>query len=247
MKKIFNILQWVAAAFFVLMMLGTGSLLSNFFLFIAVFLMAPIKPIRTTLEKIKIKGFLCVILAIVLFFVAIIVSPSAKETNNSPATPSTTIEKTTEGTIEVINTQLHTTEKTILTEESTTEEDSLTTESITKTETTKKSDSTTQKVETTTQKTESTTKKAEKTTQQETTTKKVETTAKQETETKTVETTIKTATTNCKYILNTSSKKFHYPECGSAATISSKNYAESNDSRETLIANKYTPCGNCKP
>ncbi len=49
------------------------------------------------------------------------------------------------------------------------------------------------------------------------------------------------------YILNTNSNKFHYPSCGSAAQISEKNYAESTASRADLIAQGYSPCGNCSP
>ena len=50
-----------------------------------------------------------------------------------------------------------------------------------------------------------------------------------------------------KYVLNTSTKKFHYPTCGSAGRIATKNYAESNESRDSLIAQGYSPCGNCDP
>lgn len=54
-------------------------------------------------------------------------------------------------------------------------------------------------------------------------------------------------TGSTKYVLNTNSKKFHYPTCGSAGRISAKNYAESNESRDSLIAQGYSPCGNCDP
>lgn len=50
-----------------------------------------------------------------------------------------------------------------------------------------------------------------------------------------------------KYILNTNTKKFHYPSCGSAGRIAAKNYGESNESREELITQGYSPCGNCDP
>ena len=50
-----------------------------------------------------------------------------------------------------------------------------------------------------------------------------------------------------KYVLNTNTKKFHYPTCGSAGKIAAKNYAESNESRDSLIAKGYSPCGNCDP
>ena len=50
-----------------------------------------------------------------------------------------------------------------------------------------------------------------------------------------------------KYVLNTNTKKFHYPSCGSASRIAEKNYAESNENRDSLIAKGYSPCGNCDP
>ena len=49
------------------------------------------------------------------------------------------------------------------------------------------------------------------------------------------------------YILNTNSKKFHYPNCGSAKDIKEHNRQTTNKSREELIADGYSPCGNCKP
>ena len=49
------------------------------------------------------------------------------------------------------------------------------------------------------------------------------------------------------YILNTNSHKFHYPHCHSAAKISQKNKAYYTGTREELIAQGYSPCGNCDP
>ena len=49
------------------------------------------------------------------------------------------------------------------------------------------------------------------------------------------------------YILNTNSRKFHYPDCPSAAKISEKNKAYFTGTREELIAQGYSPCGNCDP
>ena len=49
------------------------------------------------------------------------------------------------------------------------------------------------------------------------------------------------------YVLNTSSHKFHYPSCQSAASISPKNREIFHGSRDDLIANGYSPCGICKP
>ena len=49
------------------------------------------------------------------------------------------------------------------------------------------------------------------------------------------------------YVLNTNSKKFHYPDCGSAGQISDKNRQDIEANREELIARGYSPCGNCNP
>lgn len=51
----------------------------------------------------------------------------------------------------------------------------------------------------------------------------------------------------CDYVLNTSSKKFHDPDCRSAANISDKNRKDYTGSREALIVEGYLPCGICKP
>lgn len=56
-----------------------------------------------------------------------------------------------------------------------------------------------------------------------------------------------TASPENRYILNTNTKKFHYPSCASAETISAKNRKEVTCSRDDLIEDGYTPCGNCDP
>lgn len=49
------------------------------------------------------------------------------------------------------------------------------------------------------------------------------------------------------YVLNTKSKKFHDADCGSVRDIGNGNLETYTGSRETLIAQGYAPCGNCKP
>lgn len=56
-----------------------------------------------------------------------------------------------------------------------------------------------------------------------------------------------TASPESRYILNINTKKFHYPSCASAETISAKNRKEVTCSRDDLIEDGYTPCGNCDP
>ena len=48
------------------------------------------------------------------------------------------------------------------------------------------------------------------------------------------------------YVLNTSSKKIHYPKCRAVEKIASDNYDETYD-YDGAIANGYEPCGICEP
>ena len=49
------------------------------------------------------------------------------------------------------------------------------------------------------------------------------------------------------YVLNTNSKKFHQPGAACADSISESNRQDYSGTRENLIAQGYTPCGQCKP
>ncbi len=49
------------------------------------------------------------------------------------------------------------------------------------------------------------------------------------------------------YVLNTRSKKFHYPDCPGISNMSDKNRQEYSGSRAALIAQGYSPCGICDP
>lgn len=49
------------------------------------------------------------------------------------------------------------------------------------------------------------------------------------------------------YVLNTNTKKFHLPTCGSAAQIRDDNRDEYKGDRQQLIDSGYEPCGSCKP
>lgn len=53
--------------------------------------------------------------------------------------------------------------------------------------------------------------------------------------------------TEADYILNTNTKKFHYPSCSSVDDMKEKNKKEYVGSRDDLIAQGYSPCGRCKP
>ncbi len=49
------------------------------------------------------------------------------------------------------------------------------------------------------------------------------------------------------YILNTSSRKFHDPDCGNVNSIKKENKKVYTGSRKDLVEQNYTPCGQCKP
>ena len=55
------------------------------------------------------------------------------------------------------------------------------------------------------------------------------------------------STDGTKYILNTNSKKFHYPDRSCSNNISDKNRQEYVGSREELISEGYSSCGTCNP
>ena len=49
------------------------------------------------------------------------------------------------------------------------------------------------------------------------------------------------------YVLNTNTRKFHYPRCGSVSTIKDKNRQDVTWSRDEVIARGYDPCQRCNP
>lgn len=49
------------------------------------------------------------------------------------------------------------------------------------------------------------------------------------------------------YVLNTNTKKFHYPSCSSVKKMSEKNKALYTGTRDEVIAMGYSSCGNCHP
>ena len=55
------------------------------------------------------------------------------------------------------------------------------------------------------------------------------------------------ATTGATYVLNTNTKKFHYPSCSSVDQMSDKNRQDYNGTRDEVIAMGYDPCKRCNP
>lgn len=102
---------------------------------------------------------------------------------------------------------------------------------------------TTKRTTTTVKITTKTTTKKVVTTKKITTTKKAATTVKQPTGSIGVPT---VDISNAKYILNTSTKKFHYPKCSSVSQIAASNIAGAND-RADIINAGYSPCKKCNP
>ncbi len=51
----------------------------------------------------------------------------------------------------------------------------------------------------------------------------------------------------CDYVLNTNTRKFHYPTCNSVKQMKDKNKAYFVGTREEVIAQGYNSCGNCHP
>ena len=55
------------------------------------------------------------------------------------------------------------------------------------------------------------------------------------------------STGSATYILNTNSKKFHYPDCSSVDQMNESNKQEFFGTRDEAIAQGYDPCGRCNP
>lgn len=53
--------------------------------------------------------------------------------------------------------------------------------------------------------------------------------------------------TGAAYVLNIRSHKFHKPDCSAVDDMSQHNKAYSNEDRESLISQGYSPCGICNP
>lgn len=53
--------------------------------------------------------------------------------------------------------------------------------------------------------------------------------------------------TNNYYVLNKKTKKFHKPTCGSVSQMKEANKEISYETRTQIIADGYSPCGNCNP
>ena len=49
------------------------------------------------------------------------------------------------------------------------------------------------------------------------------------------------------YVLNTNTKKFHYPDCKSVSQMKEKNKWYYDGTRSEIISMGYSPCGNCHP
>lgn len=49
------------------------------------------------------------------------------------------------------------------------------------------------------------------------------------------------------YVLNTNTRKFHYPHCSSADDIKPSNRSDFSGSRSEVLARGFEPCGRCRP
>ena len=50
-----------------------------------------------------------------------------------------------------------------------------------------------------------------------------------------------------RYVCNTNTMKFHYPDCSSVTQMKEKNRMYTGLSREELMSQGFEPCGNCRP
>ena len=66
-------------------------------------------------------------------------------------------------------------------------------------------------------------------------------------QTESVKETSAPVSTGTEYILNTNTKKFHYPSCSSVKQMKASNKKEYTGSRDDLIVQGYNPCKKCNP
>ena len=66
-------------------------------------------------------------------------------------------------------------------------------------------------------------------------------------QTESVKETSAPVSTGTEYILNTNTKKFHYPSCSSVKQMKASNKKEYTGSRDDLITQGYDPCKKCNP
>lgn len=66
-------------------------------------------------------------------------------------------------------------------------------------------------------------------------------------QTESVKETSAPVSTGTEYILNTNTKKFHYPSCSSVKQMKASNKKEYTGSRDDLIVQGYDPCKKCNP
>ena len=61
------------------------------------------------------------------------------------------------------------------------------------------------------------------------------------------ETTVAAEPVSTTYILNTNTKKFHYPSCSAVKQMKDSNKEEFSGSRDEVIDRGYVPCKKCNP
>lgn len=54
-------------------------------------------------------------------------------------------------------------------------------------------------------------------------------------------------TSEITYVVNTNTRKFHYPSCSSAGEIKEKNRQDSTKTRDQLVSEGFVPCKRCNP
>lgn len=237
MKILLHIIQWIAAvfvAFFSVVCFSAGGtgVLGGFLLLGAAFMISPLPSKIPAFAAIP-KGKAAVQIGgcFMLFIIGAIVTPSTSK-------PEETIDRSMPESIETTTTTTVTTTAAAVTPTTTAETTTTTADTTTETTTTTTGAATTTAAETTTTAKKTTTKPKPTTT----TTEKTTTTT-----TTTVTTTTEPEKVALSYVLNNNTMKFHKPTCKSVKDIKPENRQDFTGNRDDLIAQGYSPCGNCHP
>lgn len=247
MKKFWKILLWILTgmyAFFALIFLADGSgILCGLIALLFVITVIPINIWQSLINK-YIKKVFKILIAIALAILFFVAAPSAEledpEDNSPPSTTTVSTTQATEPVTEPTAPPTSTTEP--VTEPTTTLPQIKETEAVTEPTTIKPTEPTMKPTTTPTSKptepvTEPT-KPVSKPTEPSTKPSKPATEPSNNNS---------QTDSDCDYVVNTKSKKFHYPSCSSVKKMSDKNRWDYNGSRDDLIDDGYEPCGNCHP
>lgn len=258
MKKFWKIFLWILTgiyATFALVYLADGSgILCGLIAVLFVITVIPINIWQSLINK-YIKKVFKILIAIALAILFFVAAPSTEleepEDNIPPSTTTVVTTQATEPTTDQITdltTPPTTTTSETVTEPATTSPQIKETEAVTEPSTTKPTEKPVVKpTEPTTKPTTTPTSKPTEPVTEPTKPVSKPTEPSTKPSKPATEPSNNNSQTDSDYVVNTNTKKFHFPYCSSVNRISDKNRWDYHGSRDELINEGYEPCGKCHP